>query len=386
MAEAESSAPLLSSSNSSDYSTINKSASTGSDSAQDAERPASEHETHRSVEDEVLPETAVVGRNIGWTSAYILIISRVVGSGIYATPGIIVRSVGSIGVALTLWVVGALFAWFGLAVTLEYGCMLPRSGGEKVYLEFTYRRPRFLATTLIAVHSVLLGFTASNCIVFADYVLFARGGESTQLETKLLAAGLLATICMIHSCFLKTGIWIQNFLGWIKIVLVVFMVCTSLFTVLFRSTGSESLDQGYDLSKMPERGIWEGSMWNWGIISTAFFKVWYSYNGLQNVNYVLNEVKNPVKTLKSAASAALISACVLYLLVNVAYFLVVPLDEIKDSGELIAGLFFERVFGSQTGRVLLPLAVAISAAGNVMVTTFSHVRRCSITMHILLTW
>ena len=53
---------------------------------------------------------------------------------------------------------------------------------------------------LIAVNSVLLGFTASNCIVFAEYVLFVRGGEASELEMKLLAAGLLTTIVMVHSC------------------------------------------------------------------------------------------------------------------------------------------------------------------------------------------
>lgn len=79
----------------------------------------------------------------------------------------------------------------GLAVTLEYGCMLPRSGGDKVYLEFTYRHPRFLATVLVAVQSVLLGFTASNCVVFAEYVLFALDREPSKSEVKILAAGLL---------------------------------------------------------------------------------------------------------------------------------------------------------------------------------------------------
>jgi amino acid permease len=83
----------------------------------------------RSLEDNVLPETAVSGRNLGWGSAYILIIARVIGSGIFATPGAIVRSVGSIGLSLGLWVAGAVISWCGLAVALEYGCMLPRSGG-----------------------------------------------------------------------------------------------------------------------------------------------------------------------------------------------------------------------------------------------------------------
>lgn len=83
----------------------------------------------RSLENDVLPETAVLGRNLGWSSAYILIMSRVIGSGIFATPGAIVRSVGSVGITLLLWVGGALIAWLGLAISLEYGCMLPRSGG-----------------------------------------------------------------------------------------------------------------------------------------------------------------------------------------------------------------------------------------------------------------
>ena len=91
-----------------------------------------------SLEDNTVPESAVLGRNIGWSSAYILIISRVIGSGIFATPGAIVRSVGSIGITLILWVAGAIISWFGLMVTLEYGCMLPRSGGRNLSRRSTY--------------------------------------------------------------------------------------------------------------------------------------------------------------------------------------------------------------------------------------------------------
>jgi len=84
----------------------------------------------RSPEADVIPETTALGRSLGWSSAYILIISRVIGSGIFATPGAITKSVGSVGLSLLLWTVGGLIAWFGLQISLEYGCMLPRSGGE----------------------------------------------------------------------------------------------------------------------------------------------------------------------------------------------------------------------------------------------------------------
>jgi len=43
--------------------------------------------------------------------------------------------------------------------------MYPRSGGEKVYLEVVYKKPKFLATVIFAANAILLGFTAAGCIV-----------------------------------------------------------------------------------------------------------------------------------------------------------------------------------------------------------------------------
>jgi amino acid transporter len=236
----------------------------------------------RSIEDDVLPETSTLGRTITWSSAYILVISRVIGSGIFATPGVIVKGVGSVGLSLSLWIVGAIIAACGLAVGLEYGCMLPRSGGEKVYLEFVYRKPRFLASTLVATQAVLLGFTASNCIVFAQYTLYAFDLEATDFRRKSLAVGLLTAITIIHGCFMKTGIRIQNFLGWIKIGLVIFMVFSGLFVVVFQIHGSDEARSHFPAGK----DMWQGSDWSWGIISTSLFKVFYSFAGLSNVNNV----------------------------------------------------------------------------------------------------
>ncbi|KAL2199434.1 amino acid/polyamine transporter I [Corynascus similis CBS 632.67] len=343
-------------------------------------------EVNRSVEDDVIPETAVLGRNLGWSSAYILIISRVIGSGIFATPGAIFRSVGSVGLSLLLWVAGALISWCGLVVALEYGCMLPRSGGQKVYLEFTYRHPRFLASVLVAVHAILLGFTASNCIVFGEYLLFALGipPADNPVRLRLLAVALMTAVTALHTFHMRTGILVQNVLGWVKIGLVLLMTISAGAVVVTGYTPSEpaqnqtgdSIGARLETRAFPTTwdGVWEGSVWNWGIISAAFFKVFYSYAGLNSVNTVMNEVRDPVRTLRTAAPAALVTACVLYLLTNVAYFLVVPLDAIKDGGELIAALFFERVFGPSLGRHLLPLAVAVSAVGNVMVVTFALAR------------
>ncbi|KAH9477578.1 High-affinity methionine permease [Psilocybe cubensis] len=80
-------------------------------------------------------------RQLGLFSVAFLIFNRIIGTGIYATPSNILRSSGSVGVSLIMWLVGASIAACGTAVYVELGTGLPRSGGEKNYLEFIYRRP-----------------------------------------------------------------------------------------------------------------------------------------------------------------------------------------------------------------------------------------------------
>lgn len=109
-----------------------------------------------------------MGRHLGVFSCTMLIIGRIIGTGIFSTPSTILRSVGSVGASLLLWVAGFFLSFCGLFIWLEFGTMFPRSGGEKVYLEAVYRRPKCLATVIFSASAIILGFSASNCIVFAQ--------------------------------------------------------------------------------------------------------------------------------------------------------------------------------------------------------------------------
>lgn len=92
-------------------------------------------------------------------------IGRIIGTGIFSTPSSILSSVGSVGASMMLWLLGFVLSFCGLFIWLEFGTMIPRSGGEKVYLEAAFKRPRHLATIIFATNAILLGFTAANCIV-----------------------------------------------------------------------------------------------------------------------------------------------------------------------------------------------------------------------------
>ena len=54
--------------------------------------------------------------------------------------------------------------------------------------------------------------------------------------------------------------------------------------------------------------------------ATAMFKILFSYSGWQNANYVLNEVKNPIRTIKIAGPLGLGITSALYIFANIAYF------------------------------------------------------------------
>ena len=102
-------------------------------------------------------------------------IGRIIGTGIFSTPSTILNSVGSVGASVLLWVAGFFLSFCGLFIWLEFGTMFPRSGGEKVYLEAVYRRPKYLATVIFSASAIILGFSASNCIVSPfpnSYMLF----------------------------------------------------------------------------------------------------------------------------------------------------------------------------------------------------------------------
>jgi amino acid transporter len=85
-----------------------------------------------------------------------------IGTGIFATPSAIFSLSGSVGLALFIWVAGMLIAFAGMLVYLEFGTGLPRNGGEKNYLEFVYKKPKFLATGFYTGYVVLLGELRSS--------------------------------------------------------------------------------------------------------------------------------------------------------------------------------------------------------------------------------
>ncbi|KAI9833347.1 MAG: hypothetical protein M1819_003742 [Sarea resinae] len=307
-----------------------------------------------------------LGRHLGLYSTTFLIIGRIIGTGIFSTPSSVTDSVGSVGAALLLWVLGFAISLAGLCVWLEFGCLFPRSGGEKVYLEAVYRRPKLLATVIFSVQAVLLGFTASGCIVFASNILLAAHHTASEWEKRGIAIAVIVAVTLVHTFLPRIGVRIMNILGMIKVVILVFIIVTGWVVLSGR------------IHRIPDpnasfRHAFAGSAKSSNPYATALFKVLNSYAGWSNAAYVLNEVKKPVRTLKIAGPLGLGTCGLLYILVNVSYYAAATPQEIADSGVTVAAYFMGKVFGSTAERVLSVFA-ALSSLGNVMTITFAQSR------------
>ncbi|RDX42915.1 amino acid transporter [Lentinus brumalis] len=306
-----------------------------------------------------------LGRHLGVFSCTLLIVGRIIGTGIFSTPSSILGSVGSVGASLMLWVLGFVLSFCGLFIWLEFGTMFPRSGGEKVYLEAVYKKPKHLATVIFATNAIILGFTASGCIVFAQNILVAAGQPADRWVTRGIALGVIGFVTLLHGLTPRLGVYVMNGLSLFKIVILLFVVITG-WVVLSGHTHIQDPHANF-------RNAFAGSSNSSNDYATATFKVLNAYAGWSNVNYVLNNVKNPVRTLKIAGPLGLSICAILYLLANVSYFAAATKEEITKSGATVASLFFHNVFGAKAQKALT-VFVALSALGNVITVTFAAAR------------
>ncbi|KAM5459681.1 methionine permease [Microsporum canis] len=304
------------------------------------------------------------GRQIGVFSATFLIFNRIIGTGIFATPSAILAQTGSVGMSLVVWIIGMLIAMAGTAVYLEFGTAIPRNGGEKNYLEYVYRRPRFLATAIYAAYALLLGWAAGNSVVFGEYVLHAAGVEVNRWNQRGIGFGCITVAFFVHAIEMKWGLRLQNALGLLKLIVIMVIIVSGAVALAGGTSGKTS--NNFSNTWGDRRPSIYGMV-------TALYSVIWSYVGYSNANYSLSETRNPIRTLKIAAPIGVTLVGILYLLVNIAYFAAVPKEEILGSGRILAASFFRNIFGPKAERVL-SIFIALSAFGNVLAVLFSQGR------------
>ncbi|KAB8077381.1 amino acid permease-domain-containing protein [Aspergillus leporis] len=309
-----------------------------------------------------------LGYSVSFWTSFCLNINQMVGTGIFSTPASILNGVGSIGLSMIYWFIGYLLSESTLALYLELASYFPsRSGSEVVYLEQAYPKPEYFFPTAFAVKHVVFSFGSSNAVVFAEYLFGIAGSSYTNWQLKGVAVATYTVALIVVGLSTKWSLRIVVWFGFIKIA-----------TLLLISIAGLVVLGGHTRVEDPMinwRNAWEGTSQASAYGATnAMVKLIFSYSGYTNAFSVVNEIKNPIKTLRWSAPFSLFLVTVLYMLVNVAYFSAASRQEILDSKQIAAGIFFQKIFGTNGASRALNVLICISAFGNLIAVMINYSR------------
>lgn len=304
------------------------------------------------------------GRQLGTISAIFLMVNRILGTGVFSTTSTILSQSGSVGLSLIYWVIGGVIAGCGFAVYAEFAMAMHRNGGELNYLQYVYRKPKYLVASMYAAQALLLGQAAGNANTAGQYFIRAGGGTTTEWNSKGIGVAVILGALFMHGTMLKWGLMFQNAIGTFKVV-ILFLIVFAGFVALGGHTRGPKPNNFENAFEGARNDIY-------GVSSCIYNAIW-SYVGYSNLFYALGEVRNPALTMKIAGIVSLITLTILYVLCQVAYFAAVPREEILGSEQIIAAEFFKHMFGESSAKAL-SVFVALSAVANVFAVIFAQGR------------
>ncbi len=299
-----------------------------------------------------------------------LILSNVIGVGIFTTPAIIAGFVPNPAAMLALWIAGGALALAGAASYARLAKLWPTAGGEYVYLSKAYGPAAgFLSgwTSLIAGFSGSVAASAVAAAIFAGQYFPSLASERILASLNfygivvsvspraLAAATIIILFAALHICSLTAGKLTQNALA-IGLVGMVAILVTRGF-----ATGNGSW------SHFHSSGMHFGAL-NWLL---ALIPVMFTYSGWNAAAYVSEEIHASRRSMRPVLLGGTSIVIVLYTLLNALYLYAIPVDQIRSSTN-VADQASRVLFG--TGWHLVTPALIVALLGAVSAMTIAGPR------------
>jgi basic amino acid/polyamine antiporter, APA family len=310
-------------------------------------------------------------RQLGLVSATALVVSNMVGAGIFGTTGFMASALGDAKLILAAWFVGALFALAGAVSYSELGINFPSSGGEYVYLTRAYGPAWGFMTGWVSFFAGFSAPIATAALIFSSYVghffpvfkssnvMFTIGSGAFSLKlggAQLLASALIAVFTILNCFGVARVAKIQNLLTAIKILVILALV---VFGFLI-GTGS------WDNFSTPAPRDSTRPLAVEFIIQLLWVMVGYS--GWNAATYVAEELRQPERTLPAALAIGTGLVTALYVGLNMVFIYSTPMQALK--GVVAVGdVAAHNLFGQQGANIFSALmAISIMPTVNAMVT------------------
>jgi APA family basic amino acid/polyamine antiporter len=283
---------------------------------------------------------------LGLWDATLLVVSGVIGSGIFLTPGAIAGLLPHPGAILFVWLAGGFLSLAGALANAELGAMFPRAGGDYVYLREAFHPAAGFLVGWLSFFVIYAGTIATLAAGFA-----AGLGHFVDLAPRAelaVAVGLTLAASALNYVGVRWGARANNLTAVAKIgALAAFALLGPLL-----GTGSASnlrpLVAGIDALPLSAFGL-------------ALSPVLFSYLGWNSSVYVASEIRDPGRNVPRSLFLGVALCTAIYLLVNAVYLYAIPVEALRvvpNAGEAAAAALF-----GAAGGTLVALFVLTSILG-----------------------
>uniref|UniRef100_A0AC34QN67 Amino acid transporter n=1 Tax=Panagrolaimus sp. JU765 TaxID=591449 RepID=A0AC34QN67_9BILA len=326
-------------------------------------------------------------RNLGFFSSVGMIVGSIIGSGIFISPKDVVEETGSVGLSLLVWALAGIFVTLGSFVYIELGLLMSLSGGDYSYINEAFGS--FAGFMRLWVEAIVIRPCTVTIVslAFSEYVLTAAVGSADDLFLKLAITALVIILQTVINCIsVKASVWTNNFsmvakvgalIGIIGIGTVIncisvkASVWTNNFSMVAKvgaligiiGIGVYAFAHDFGAASASFKSPFEGTIWNPGKIAVSFYSALFAYQGWNYLNFIIEEVKNPEKTLPRALIVSLTLVITIYVLCNVAFFTTLTPKQLIES--TAAGIeFAEKNIQWDGIKTVVSVFVAISCFGS----------------------
>ncbi len=296
-------------------------------------------------------------RELTVTSSGALVVSNMIGTGIFTLTGYLAGDLGRPLLVLGVWVLGAMVALAGCLAYAELGINLPRSGGEYVYLREAWGPAWGFLSGWVSFFAGFSAPIAAGTLAFCAYLSHffpslsldsphkALFGWRPLGNAQLVGVGVIAGFALINILGLRRAAKLQNLLTAVKLgVLGAFLALA--FTVghgdwgHFRLTASRESSHGLVAQ-----------------FAVSLIFVMFAYSGWNAASYVTEETKAPERTLPRSMALGTGLVAMLYLALNIAYIYALPLQSLKGV-VAVGATTASALFGSRAGHLFSGIMAA----------------------------
>jgi len=286
---------------------------------------------------------------LGVSDGIAILIGITIGAGIYSTPQIIARYMGSFNSIIVLWLLVGLFVFISGLIYAELGTRMPSTGGEYVYYTYCFGPWVGFMFGWAQLFIIRTSAAAALALIIVDYAGYFVPLKGTVRIIVALAViflfGLLNYIGVQRASIVQKISTVLKVAGLLSIVVIGFVF----------SGGHENL--------LPTRAAPQETLGPVGSLVAVLMLIIFSHTGWERIGYAAGEMKNPRRVIPLSLIIGISIVVLLYTLTNMTYHKTLGLEGMRES-TIVASDVLTVLIGP-VGAAYIAILAIISAAGSI---------------------